>query len=578
MGMETSAITILDEPFSESETAGNDFRDSSQKKEIVTQYLSGAFELAHPRHNDRMYRFLEIARIVQYDFGLAWNDAYDIMAAFNQSHVRPPIDDDSFKSIMNFVKDHFAFVDKPLGWRLDLETLHFEGEYDLIYHAFALNTNSPGIAAKAFLRSRCSIHGMIGMRFFQDKYWEWNEARYIKIDESNVRYRLEQFLEMAVIYSDEYHFPFPTTPKTLDAVMDSVQRNVFLPSDARTPYFLGCSKSWEASDTLILGSTKTLRLRDREVFDSQPCWFSTNNLDFDPDTYAPEPEEWNKFLNSVFENDQESIDMLHEFMGLLVSGITDYQMMLLLIGVPRSGKGTVVRIMEKLVGLGNFCALTVDQLTDKFGLGNLPGKKLIELNEAYFTNKPSDKRAITRILSMIGLDDVVIERKYKNSFSARIDGRLVMTTNNLPNLTNVGSALSARLLPIVFKKSFAGSEDVNLAAKLEAELPSILNLALAGLERLQARGRFILPLPSEEMLTRIRRRFDPINEFINEQCNRRGKCPVKRLLDAYNQWRKSQDMEPITSQMLGTELANDPGITIHQTTGGSRFYEGVELK
>ncbi len=570
-----SLAAIAREPFSTSGTAGDDFREESQKKEIVIRYLEGASEITHPSPKDRVYRLIEIARIVLHDFGLNWNDANDVVAAFNRSQVHPSIDDDWLKDIMNVAMNYRT--DKQVGWRVYADPVHFEGEYDIHFQSFILNTQSPNKTARAFLRSHCSVRGMPKLRFFQGDYWEWEGSRYTRVEESKVRCRLEEFLEMAVVSSGENYVPFPTTPKVLNAVMESVQRNILLSNDIQLPYFLGGGKPREASDTLIFGRSKTLCLRDREVFDSEPCWFSTGNLDLDPDPDAPEPVEWNRFLDSVFGDDQMSKDLLHEYMGLVVSGETAFQKLLLLIGETRGGKGIVVGTMENLVGYGNYCALAVDQLGDKFGLGDLPGKKLIEMNEAYFGNKPSDRKVVERLLSIIGGDTVVTERKYKDSFSVRIDGLFVMSTNKLPDLTNVGSALSARLLPLVFDKSFADSQDVYLAEKFESELPGILNLALDGLERLRARGRFILPPSSEEMLSRIRKRFDPLSEFINEQCNRQGRCPVKRLLDAYNRWRGQQDLTPLTASVLGRELAHYPGIKVRQGKEG-RFYEGVELK
>lgn len=578
MLMDTQSLAAMDrEPFSRSESFEGDFHGESPCKEVVTQYFDRAPKVMNPCHSDRIYRLLEMARISRHDFGLDWNDTYEVTASFNQSHVIPPVDNNLLKNIMDIVAvDHYA--DKPLGWRLYASPMHLEGEYNIQYHAFVLSTDDPNSSAKAFLRSRCSVQGMPRIRFFQDNYWDWNGCHYVKVEVSKIRYRLEKFLEMAVVITDDGPEPFPTTPKVLDAIMVSVQGKVFLANEVQLPFYLGAGEPPEASDSLIFGQSKTLCLRNRAVFDSQPYWFSTGTLALDPDPYAPESVEWNKFLSSVFGDDQLSKDLLHEFMGLTVAGDTTLQKMLLMIGPPRSGKGTIVGVMEKLVGLGNYCALTIGQLSDKFGLADIPGKKLIEMNEAYFDGKSSNKKAVERLLSLIGRDMVVSERKYKNPISVRADGCFVMSTNKLPNLVNVGSALSARFLPLVFNKSFVGSEDISLAAKFETELPGILNLALDGLERLRYRGYFVLPESSEDMLARMRSQFDPLAEFIKEKCNRQGRCSVQQFLDAYNRWREGQDMEPVIASELGRELLSYSGIKKRQGTGGARFYEGVELK
>lgn len=58
--------------------------------------------MAHPRHTDRMYRLLEIARIARHDFALQQDDAYDVIAA-----------------------DHWT--DKQPDWRLYADIIHLSG-------------------------------------------------------------------------------------------------------------------------------------------------------------------------------------------------------------------------------------------------------------------------------------------------------------------------------------------------------------------------------------------------------------------------------------------------------------------
>ena len=52
-------------------------------------------------------------------------------------------------------------------------------------------------------------------------------------------------------------------------------------------------------------------------------------------------------------------------------------------------------------------------------------------------------------------------------------------------------ALAGRLLVILFQHSFFGREDPGLTDRLMGELPGILNWAIEGYERLQARGHFV---------------------------------------------------------------------------------------
>lgn len=286
--MVTASYTTTGQgPFSGAETFGDDYYEEA-KTEVVMDYLAGALPVEHPRHSDRMYRLFEIARIVLHDFELPWNDAYDVMVAFNLGRVKPLFEDIALKSILNAAVDHWT--DKQPGWRLydDPDLL---GEYDITSHSYILPLNNPSITAKAFLRFRCSVQCMPKVRLFQGKYWAWDGSRYVKIEKAEIQRRLEEFLEMALAYSDKGFETFPTQPKVLDAIMESVQRIILLPDDIQLPSYLGAGAPPEAPETLIFGHTKTLRLSDRAVFDSQPYWFSSA-------TRMPHPLA-NKGLSSV---------------------------------------------------------------------------------------------------------------------------------------------------------------------------------------------------------------------------------------------------------------------------------------
>ena len=62
------------------------------------------------------------------------------------------------------------------------------------------------------------------------------------------------------------------------------------------------------------------------------------------------------FLASLWPSDGESISTLQEWFGYCLLPDTRQQKIALLVGPKRSGKGTVARILKKLVGQANTCA------------------------------------------------------------------------------------------------------------------------------------------------------------------------------------------------------------------------------
>ncbi|HAT1137368.1 TPA: hypothetical protein I8W03_001379, partial [Corynebacterium striatum] len=73
-----------------------------------------------------------------------------------------------------------------------------------------------------------------------------------------------------------------------------------------------------------------------------PALFTTWHLPFDYDPHAECPT-FEAFLNSIFEHDPAGRKTVQEFAGYAVSGRTDLQKALVIIGPARGGKGTLSR-------------------------------------------------------------------------------------------------------------------------------------------------------------------------------------------------------------------------------------------
>jgi putative DNA primase/helicase len=75
----------------------------------------------------------------------------------------------------------------------------------------------------------------------------------------------------------------------------------------------------------------------------------------------------------------------------------------------------------------------------------------------------------------------------------RLQTKLLFLSNLLLNIPDQAGVLPSRFIYVKLSKSFFGHEDPDLGAKLRAELPGILNLAIQHLANLLKRGKFIQP-------------------------------------------------------------------------------------
>jgi putative DNA primase/helicase len=239
-------------------------------------------------------------------------------------------------------------------------------------------------------------------------------------------------------------------------------------------------------------------------------------LDYDPD--APDPEEWLRFLQSLWGDDEDSINLLQEYFGYVLSGRLEQQKMLLLIGPIRSGKGTIARTLTALMGgKDNIAGPTLAQLGTNFGLASLLGKPLAIISDARLGDTPS-YIVVERLLTITGEDTLDVDRKFRDQWTGKLPTRLVMLSNELPKFRDASGAIATRMLILRMVETFLNREDKNLDKKLAPELPGILLWALQGLDRLNKNGKFTVPKSSDDAAVLMMDIASPMSAFVRERC------------------------------------------------------------
>jgi putative DNA primase/helicase len=317
-----------------------------------------------------------------------------------------------------------------------------------------------------------------------------------------------------------------------------------------------------------------------ESVPATPACFNVGAVTFDHDPAAPQPLEWLKFLDQIFEADQASRELLQEWFGYCLVQKTNFQKSLLIIGPKRAGKGTIGRVLRQLIGEHNCCGPTVSGLAGPFGLQPLLYKSLAIVSDARFTGQ-NVHILIERLLNIIGEDAITIDRKHRTSVTMTLPTRFTFLTNDIPELPDASTALMERFLVIRLTESFAGREDVTLSDKLGNELPGILLWAMEGLRRLLARGRFVQPEGGLDTVRCMKIAASPVATFLSERCSR---VPESRVLfddlhRAYKTWASQERLDgTLSPQEFGRELNSAlPGKKLKRTTGGMSFLEGVQL-
>lgn len=302
------------------------------------------------------------------------------------------------------------------------------------------------------------------------------------------------------------------------------------------PTYSGASAKPPAN--LVVYDNGILDLNTMQLHPHDKRLFTTVAL---PYSYDPSAQclQWLMFLNDTLDGDPERIALLQEWIGYLMTLSYAHHKVMLLLGPPRCGKGTIGRVLQRLIGPKNFNGGSLSSFaTDSFldGLRTKPVLFIGDAEKRIASHKVN--QVIERIKSISGNDEVGFDRKHISGISETLPTRITIGANSVPALFDDSGALASRLLVLVFRNTYYGREDLTLVDKLLGELPGIANWALAGLQRLSSRGSFTPSRVGEAEALYIHETYSPLTRFLHERCriDSDARCSSAQLHNAYHAW------------------------------------------
>jgi putative DNA primase/helicase len=374
-----------------------------------------------------------------------------------------------------------------------------------------LDPNNPRRIARIFVQ--CCKRTL---RCHAGDIYEWRGSHYHRLDGDDVRAELYRFLETkrrpVKVKKDEWgSAPFAPNKSKVDNILDALKALVHVASEIVPPAWL---EPVQETGAIMACRNGLARLLDGNYIPHSPDYFNTAAARFDYDPLAGPPVEWLKFLASLWPGDQPSIDTLQEICGYIISGDNSLHKMFLLIGPPRSGKGTIGRILVNILGGMGHVGVALANLGETFGLQPLLDKMLGIVPDARLSGR--SHVLVERLLAIFGADDLTVARKNTTSVTVRLPTRFVFLTNVLPALADSSGTIASRFVVLTMAISFLGREDRELEARLTRELPAILNWAIEGWRRLMKRGRFVQPESGRATQVNLSYLASPVKQFVEE--------------------------------------------------------------
>lgn len=341
-----------------------------------------------------------------------------------------------------------------------------------------------------------------------------------------------------------------------------------------------------AGTVLVPCRNGILDVESRVVLSHDPRWFLTHCLpaDYDPDASCPN---WTKLLEAQWGNRPMTMQALQEWFGYVLSGRTDLHKAVLMYGPRRSAKGTIARVLEKLMGHGSV-GMKLGDLTSAFGLMHAVSAPLAVFGDVRWSGLTSGAQTVSRILEITGEDRVTIDRKYREPWTGQMPTRLMFVSNDEPTLPDTSGALASRFLTFATTTSFLGQEDTRLMDKLTAELAGILNWALEGYDRLMAAGAFTQPEGADEQLRRLAGAGSNVSGFLYACCDLSdpdARSERDEVYQAYRAWCIDQHIDarfivdkPRFGQALNSAVTQPHDDRRVRINGKQvRVYTGVQL-
>ncbi len=279
--------------------------------------------------------------------------------------------------------------------------------------------------------------------------------------------------------------------------------------------------------------------------------FTVLDVEYDPDA---DDSVMRSMVLSAMADDPEMAAFLQKLLGYGVTGEVSEEIFPVWTGSGRNTKGTLTQTLQSVLGDAFYremtCGIIVDRNVSNMDAerGKLLGARVAVFNEL----KPGEKLLTNEVQLLSGGDGIPARPLYKDPMTIQPRHLCLLTTNHMPELTQVIPAIVERLLCVHFPVTFTDLEpgeeptlyrrqrDNSLKQKLKENRPGILKWLVDGAVAWYAAKDLKRNAPA--MVKEYSRRYfeeqDKLGAFLKECCvfEANAKVSTQTLLEAYNAW------------------------------------------
>ena len=285
--------------------------------------------------------------------------------------------------------------------------------------------------------------------------------------------------------------------------------------------------------------------REKKIIPHDPKYRATNQIphDFNPERGLKGSMVWDWLLNML---EPDDLEMLLQFSGLCLTRDTRQQKFLILNGEGGTGKSTIIRMIDRMIGSDNISNISLGQLTQRFSAFGLMGKLLNSCADLEI-DALSDVSTLKKVL---GEDTLSAEAKGKDAVSFKSYAKLIFSTNELPIVKAEKTNGFYRRLLILTMNKVPEKKDPNFFDKLSTEIDDFVWMSVKGLERLYQSGHIIESEGSIESVKRLRCDSDTVEAFLSARIEKDPEEKIKKsdLYRGYEDFCQEMERQSLTKQ------------------------------
>ncbi len=237
---------------------------------------------------------------------------------------------------------------------------------------------------------------------------------------------------------------------------------------------------------------------------------------FNPQAVCPK---WQAFVDTVLP-DPAQRQIAQELFGYTLMTGQPLQKFFLLLGTGANGKGTFLRVLERLNEEARE-AVGLAQLGGQFALGTLPGKRLaVDADCESLTRRDmSENNGVMAVIkSWTGGDPVKVSVKNVQGWTTKLDAKLVLAANKRPKFMDTSKGVWRRLVLLDFAIEIPKEHRISDFDQIliREEMSGIVNWAVQGLLRLRGQGRFTESATMEQQVADYQRSSDSVLVFLSD--------------------------------------------------------------